>query len=203
MITLEQLRTKVERERGKFDRLRTELTKTQSAIIIHEEELQYIEQAKIIVQQVAQETQRQLEYFISDTVSLPLSAIFDNPYSFETEFVLRRGKTECDLYFVRNGKRVHPLDASGGGAVDVASFGLRLSLWSLNKNRPVIVLDEPFKHLSVNLHPQAMQMLKEVSERLNLQIIIVSHSEEIIEGADRIFKIGMNKEVSICQQEKT
>ena len=97
------------------------------------------------------------------------------------------------MFFSRNGQQISPLDASGGGVVDICSFALRLSLWSLNKNRPVLLLDEPFKHLSRNLHGKALRMLKEVSRKLNVQIIMVSHNEEFVDEADRIIELVIEK----------
>lgn len=84
---------------------------------------------------------------ISSIVSLALSSTgFD--YSFVIKFVQRRGTTEADLLFVKDGEELNPLTCSGGGALDIASFALRIAIWSLNKKSPVFILDEPFKHLS-------------------------------------------------------
>jgi len=195
-MSLSQIRIQVEQARGKFDRLQSERDQTVKTMYQLEEDQCNIEQARVVFQTVAQQTQAQLEYFITDIVSLALTAVLDNPYQFKTEFVLKRGKTECEFFFEREGQTIKPLDASGGGSVDVASFALRCSLWSLNKNRPVLVLDEPFKHLSKNLHPKALQMLKEVSEKLGIQIILITHSEELVEDADKIFNVKLVKGVS-------
>ena len=192
-MNLPQIRTVIERERGKFQRLESEKEKVTKEIKQLEERQEHIEQARELIRSVAIKTQEQVKYYISDIVTLALEAVFDNPYSFETEFVLRRGKTECDLFFSRNGQQISPLDASGGGVVDICSFALRLSLWSLNKNRPVLLLDEPFKHLSRNLHGKALRMLKEVSRKLNVQIIMVSHNEEFVDEADRIIELVIEK----------
>jgi len=193
---LNQLRQEVEQERGKFNRLiqeRRELNAELKNLKLQQED---IEQAKEILRLIAQQTQQQLEFFISDIVSLALETVFDNPYKFKTEFVLRRGKTECDLWFEKNGYLIRPTDATGGGPIDVASFGLRLSLWSLNKNRPVLVLDEPFKHLSGDLHQKSLAMLKQLAYKLNIQIIMISHSRELTEGADKVFKVHQHNGVS-------
>jgi DNA repair exonuclease SbcCD ATPase subunit len=50
--------------------------------------------------------------------------------------------------------------------------------------------------LSKDMMPKAAAMLAEVSQRLGLQIIIVSHSQELIEGADKWFTVAINKGVS-------
>ena len=190
------LKQQIEQQRGRFNQLKKELGEYTDELMTLSSLLKLIDEARVLIQLVAQQTQQQLEYVISDIVTLALSIVFDDPYSFKVEFVLRRGKVECDLWFERGGQLVHPLDASGGGTVDIAALALRLSLWALLKNTPVIIIDEPFKHLSKNLHPRASTMLKELSSKLGLQIIMVSHSDDLITDADRVFEVTMKDRVS-------
>ena len=105
---------------------------------------------------------------------------------------------ECDLYFVRNGEKSNPLDASGGGAVDVASFALRIASWSLSQPEisKTIILDEPMRFLSANYQEKASTMLKEVSQQLGIQFIIVTHETTLTSYADNVFEVGIKKGVS-------
>jgi ABC-type dipeptide/oligopeptide/nickel transport system ATPase subunit len=153
-----------------------------------------------LFQKASEMTQKQLEFHISGLVSTALAAIWDDPYEFKVEFVQRRGKTEADLYLIRNGIKMNPLHASGGGVVDVVSLALRMAFWSLTRTtRPLLILDEPFKHLSSDLQGKAADMLKMLSEELNLQILMISHIEKLIETADKTFKITLNNGESTIQ----
>ena len=146
--------------------------------------------ARTIVQNVAEATQNKLEYHISSLVTAALRAVFPDPYSFELRFVQRRNKTEADLVFIKNGNETDDLlNTAGGGAVDVASFALRVALWSITKSRPVLIMDEAFKFLSVDLQGKASEMLKEISDKLGLQIILVSHLPQIISAADNVIMV--------------
>ena len=160
--------------------------------------LKQSEEALHILQHVSKETQSMLEYRISELVTLALASVFDNPYEFKIKYETKRNKTEASLWFVREGEYVHPLDAAGGGVVDVASFALRVTLWSIAspKTDNVIVLDEPFKMLSQDLQYKAGKMLKEISDKLGLQFIMVSHVEDLIGEADRVFKVTQKKGIS-------
>ena len=107
---------------------------------------------------------------------MALEAVMVNPYELVLEFVERRNKTECDILF-RRGERLRDPFYAGLGAVDIASFALRIASWSMSdpKLRNVMVLDEPFKHLKGKEdNERAIQMVKQISEKLNLQIIMVS-----------------------------
>lgn len=149
------------------------------------------EKAREIIREAGLKTQELLSYHISEITSLALESVFDDPYSLQVEFVHKRNKTECDLYFVRDGFRVDPMTESGGGAVDIASFALRIASWSMMnpKLRNTIILDEPLKNLSKDLQEKGSLMIKEVSKKLGIQFIIITHEEMLTMYADRIFEV--------------
>jgi len=153
----------------------------------------YAEEAKQLIQKAAQETQKQLEYHISNVVTLALTTVFDEAYEFRAKFVIRRNTTECDLVLIKGDKEMSPMDAVGGGVIDIISFALRIAYWSMKPNRPVFILDEPFRFLSVDLQEKASDMIKTISEELKLQIIMVSHLPNIIGSADKIFRVTQKK----------
>lgn len=145
-------------------------------------------QLREIVVETANRVQLDVAERISSIVSLALSATgFD--YSFKVSFVLRRGTTEADLFFVKNGEELNPLSCSGGGALDVAAFALRVALWSMNKTSKIFILDEPFKFLSLDMQEAAGNMLHALSDKFGIQIIMVSHNEAVISGADNLITV--------------
>ena len=199
-MTTQLLRQRLEQQKGKKQQIEQSLTSVKEALTDNKRSLHRHEQAREIIREVGQKTQEQLQFHISDITSLALEAVFDNPYKLEVEFVQRRNKTECDLYFVRGDERIDPISASGGGAVDVASFALRIASWSMMRprTRNTIILDEPFKHLKGhNANLRVLEMLNEVSRKLKTQIIMVSDEriprEDIIANADRVFEVTIHK----------
>lgn len=193
MQIITELRSAFDQKQGELNQLKRQLKDEEAHLKQAEKDVQWSEKARAIIQKVARETQQSLEYHVGELVSLALTGIFPDPYKFVVEFVERRNKSECDLWFERRGERVHPFDASGGGAVDVASFALRSSIWGLGKSRNVLGLDEPFRFLSRELQPLASEMLAEISHRLGLQIIMITHSPDLIEGADRVFRTSLKR----------
>lgn len=153
-----------------------------------------IDIAQALIQQVARDTQEKLRYHIEDIVQLALDSCFPDQYEFRVNFEIKRGRTEAELILLKDGNPMSPMDASGGGVVDITSFALRLAAWSLSKTDNVIVMDEPFRFLSRDLHPRAGEILKELSQKLRLQIIMVTHSEELIQCSDKIFTNRIGKD---------
>ena len=209
---VEQLRRRLEQERGKFQQVSDSLVGIQTDLICLAQTQRDIERAIWILQSVVQATQEALTFYISDPVTAALEAIFPEPYKFITEFVQRRGKTEVDFFLERDGLRVtaDPDDAVGGGVTDVVAFAVRVALFSLGqrmgrKTRPVMLLDEPLKfvHGSVN-HERVSELFKAVSQECGLQIIMVTGEEEspaIVAKADRVFRVVKRHGVSEVEAE--
>jgi DNA repair exonuclease SbcCD ATPase subunit len=197
-MNLQQIRYRVEQLRGQRQQLAAEVATNTERCAVLKQEASYAEDARAVIQTVAQATQKQLEYHISEIVSLAMAAVFDSPYTLRLVFTPRRNKTEADIFFERDGEQFRSLDASGGGAVDVAALALRVAMWSLRRprSRNTLILDEPGKFVSADLRPKMAAMLSEISKRLNLQLIIVSHAEEYIEAADKCFKVTIHNGVS-------
>ena len=185
------IRNRLNIERGKQIRIAGEIEKLTDREKETRREIRRYEQAREIIRAVGLKTQEQLQYHISDITSMALEAVFDDPYELLVEFVQRRNKTECDLLFQRDGNTMDPMGSSGVGSIDVASLALRVVAWSMQspRTRNTIILDEPFRNLSVDNQERASQMLKELSEKLGLQLLIVTHSHTLTESADRIFSV--------------
>lgn len=197
------LRLHIDKKTGLVEGLKEQNEKKIAENKVLEQEFYLHEKALTIIKEVGRKTQEKLQFHISDITSLALDAVMpEDPYKLTMEFVDRRDKNECDLRFERQGNLMKPLDSSGVGAIDVASFALRIAAWSIQfpKSRPVIILDEPFKFLDKSKHGRASEMIKELSLKLGLQFIIVTHEEGLTENADRIFKVSNTKRTSKVEQ---
>ena len=194
-MTITDIRNKLEQKKGQFYQLQKTKEDLSKKINENKRSLQRHERAREIIRIVGQKTQEQLSFHISDITSLALGAVFPNPYELTVNFIERRNKTECDLLFLRDGQEMDPFTASGGGAVDIASFALRIASWSMTypKLRNTIILDEPMRFVSVDLQQDASEMLKEISTKLGIQFIIVTHENTLSSWADKSFAFGIKK----------
>lgn len=202
-MDIKQLRNSLERQKGKKIEVENNVNSLQSELREKKRDLRRHEQAREIIKAVGQKTQEQLSVHISDITSLALESVFPEPYELQVDFVQRRNKTECDLFFTREGNKVKPMEASGIGAVDVAAFALRIASWSMQNphTAPIILLDEPFKHLKgVEPNQRVLGMIKEISKRMGMQVIMISDEriprEDIIEAADKVFEVSIKRKIS-------
>lgn len=202
--------TKITQYRTLLNQLKVEKAQIEKSIAVVESELlenkrslRQHEQAREILREAGLKTQESLSFHIAEITSLAQEVVFDKPYTLGVSFVNRRNKTECDLYFQRDGEQLDPMEDSGGGPLDVAAFSLRVACWCMEDpiSNNVLVLDEPFKHLkgeSANL--RVLDMVQQISQKLNLQIIMVSDErisrDDIEEKADRLFLVELKDGIS-------
>jgi DNA repair exonuclease SbcCD ATPase subunit len=149
-----------------------------------------------IIQEVALKVQKNLELFISRTVTMALNAVIKESIEFRLKFETKRNQTECNPVFIEHGTEQHPLESAGGGAADIASFALRIAVWSIKKNEPSLLFDEPFRNVSPNYHELVSEMIVKLCESEDLQIILISHSPTINKKANMNYFIKKQGKIS-------
>jgi len=199
---LQNIKNKIEYRKGQCAQLQKSIDTLSDTIKHDKRSLHQHEKALEIVKQVGLAMQKQLEYHLSEQVSLAMEAIFDEPYKLKVNFIEKRGKTEVELLFVKRDLEFPPIGSAGGGAIDIASLALRIAYWSMRQDtkvRPLLLLDEPFSRLKgEDANKRALAIVQEISQKLGLQIITVSDErmprEDIISNADKVFYVSQNKE---------
>jgi len=166
----------------------------------HEKELKLLEseyedhkKVRVIFQQAALDTQSYLESHLSSIVTNALKSVFfEKNIEFIAKFDAKRNGMECNLYVLDNGEEYDIMDDKGFGLADVVSFSLRVAYVLLDSSSNVLILDEPFRNLDRTRIPYAAKMVKELSTKLKIQFIMVTHIEELADYADNNIKIVMN-----------
>lgn len=204
-MELSKLEELYQRKLGQKEQLEKEINSLKASLRSKNIQQKRLEKAHEIIKLVGAKTQEQLQFHISDITSLALISVFDEPYNFILDFVDRRGKTECDIFFERDGAFMKPINSSGGGAVDIAAFALRIASWSMKNPRTnnVMILDEPFRYLSKDRQEAASQMVKELSDKLGIQFIIVTHEDILASYADKVFRVTNKNGVSKVEEYET
>jgi len=193
-VNTTDLTTKLHRLKGQRSQLQRQLKTVKSTYITAYRNVAATEEAKALLQKVAKETQDQLRYHVTDLGSMALEAVFGPGTKLDLEFKETNGKTSAQLRFLTaDGNATDPLEEDSGGAADIAAFALRCSLWAMQRprTRAVMIMDEPAKNINDEtreMQKRYAEMVKEVSERLGMQFIIVTQIQELEEVADKIFR---------------
>lgn len=202
-MNVKSYRTKYDILNGRKQEKESKLKKLKKESKALRSEARYAEKALITIQQTANATQEQLRYQLTELPKLALSSVFDDPYEFDVQFAIRRGKTEVDFFFVRDGEQFSPKENTGLGAVDIAGMALRPALWSMKKprGRSTIFLDEPFKHLKgEDANRRALAILSEICKARpeqnwpGLQIIMIADErasrDDLLDVADCLYEFS-------------
>ena len=185
-MPLNEIRTRLADKRSAYTGLVKSYKVEGNALREARARLEAAEEARLLIQDVAQSIQEQAHLQIAAVVTRGLRAVFDEPYTFKILFEKKRGRTEASLVFERDGLELDPLTASGGGVIDVAAFTLRVACLALSRPavRPVLILDEPFKNVSKanGYLDRIPAFLEGLAEDMGLQIIMVTHIDELKVG---------------------
>lgn len=191
-------RSIAERIKAEQNLIKKDLSILESKYKKKKRESKNYEEALLIAQKVCKETQSELEYKISEIVTMALESVFEEPYEFKLEFDVSRNKVVANMWLEHDGEKFDPMSDVGGGVIDITSFALRIALWNLNnkKRNNTIILDEPFRFVDKERQPKAAQMLKLLSEKLKIQFIMTTHNKELMEIADKTFEVIKKGKIS-------
>lgn len=195
-FNLQQARYKLEQKKGRRDQIQADIKRTREKVRSIKKSLKEHTEARETLNEFMRVLQEKLQTNVSQLSSFALETVFDDPYQLIIEFIRKRNKMECDLYFKdQKGNRIDP-DHSGGGARDIAATSLRIASWSMEQGHTqnTLILDEPFKHLKgYEANLRALEMLKSLAQKEGVQIIMVSDEridrQETERIADSLFEI--------------
>lgn len=150
------------------------------------------EAARNIINFVAKEIQEGVSFKITSLVTNALYYVIENPYEFKMAWEVKANRSVCKLYLERDGFEANPNKDVGGTVNDLISATLRIAIWSLggdNRSSPVFVLDEPGKFVSADYRERFSRFLKSICDKMGVQMIISTHSDDLIEGSDNIIRV--------------
>jgi hypothetical protein len=166
---------------------------TEKRAIVDSETIKYNHQikAKWVLVEVARQTQERLKERIESLVDMCLKAVFpDYGYEFKADFQIKNNKMACAFTVMEGGFEMVPEDDMGGSVLDICSLALKIIMWSIEnpRSRRLIIQDEPFRFTG-KLVSKAVHVVKELSKELHIQFIFTTHSDEMIEVADRSWEV--------------
>jgi len=164
-------------------------------------------EAREVVNTVIKLTQDNFKGKVEPLVTMAIRSVFEKPYDFELRFEKKRNQLECRPVLIKDGNEETPKTDLGGSVVDIISLALRVILWAVEKprSRNMILLDEPMKNIGQGEELiLAGQIMRDISSDLDLQIIVITHSQEFGEIADTVYKVtndGIESSVELVKGE--
>ena len=165
---------------SKRDELSSSIDSLKSDVVNLKEALEIVS----IVGILAQDNVKNL---IESLVTQALQSVFGDEYSFELDSRISRNRPEIEMFVVENGVRYSPKDEKGGGIIDVISFTLRVVIWAIQESRSqnTLVFDEPFRCMHKDTLEFLAMMMRQLSDMLGIQFIIITHENQLAISASR------------------
>lgn len=125
----------------------------------------------------------------------------DNTCKFVIEESTMRGKPAYEFYIetIVNGEvcRKKPEDSCGGGFIDIISVTAKVAYLKIFNNPKInnlcFIMDEPGKMISEQMSTKFAEYIKFLGKQFGLQIIMITHNENISSIADETFIVNKNR----------
>lgn len=189
---LARMTSHYERAKGARETLQAQKNEALVSLQKARDDIDTWEKVQKIFALASDQARQQLKVFIEETVTKALQvAGFPGQPRFKVLLTERAGSPAAEWRIIEareDGSEMETSveDSHGGGLVDVVSLALRLALLqrSWPKPAPLIILDEPAKHVSAEYAPNVAYFLKEFCAATGVQAIMVTHNETLADMAD-------------------
>ncbi len=153
--------------------------------------------ARWVLSEVVENTQGNFKRKVENLTTIALRVIFDRNFEFKFIFEKKGNKIGARPVTLEDGEEFIPKDEMGGSILNVIGFMMQIIFIVLEKpnRRKTLFLDEPFHWLG-DYKKRAATMLKEISEKLGIQILLVTHDIELAEIADVIYHVKIKDKKS-------
>ena len=179
---------------GQAEALRIEITAAEERHATATNDAQELADALVVLQGLEAAWKKTFENALAEVVSRGLSIVLGEPMMVTLESEVTRG-TSAVRFRITTGNGEDALTteimgSEGGSVVEIAAFLFRvlLILASRPPLRRVIVIDESFRMVAEERIPVLAQMIRELVDRLHLQVILVTHITAFGDAADVVFE---------------
>lgn len=185
---LQELNTSLGEAKGKYSLLTDQISKS-------EDKLATFENNKILYKKSIE-----LLTIVDQNSKIATKNGFEKIVNYALEYILSSDEYKLDINFARRGnlqtvgfnlltpgnKEAH---TPGGGVTDILGLSLRIALLELAHLPGFICFDESFKHLSTDYLIMANKFLGTISEKINRQVIMVTHRQEFLNPNNNLIEI--------------
>lgn len=183
-IQLTKLKAYTEMYRNKIDEYKAKISDLEQKIAMLDTSIQHI-------QSIGLTLKNDIVLKFEELITEALREVFEDNYKFKINFSKKLGRMNADFYIqLPDGKIVDIYNGEGGGVKDFVALLIRILYFELDKNKrtPVMFLDENLKFLDKERAIKAINFIKKLCNKLNIQVLFITH-QQIDEIEGNIIKI--------------
>ena len=166
-------------------------------------EIQNYKDTRAVLNEAVKIVHQKFKSEIESVITRSIQTIFNRNFLFELQYEEKRNGIESNIVILEDREEIDPKTEMGGSVVDIVSSTFRFILWWISSPRPrnTFILDEPYRFLGDYMDLAGM-ILKELSQVLGFQVILITHDKRLLKYADRIFHVSLKDKKSIVIQRK-
>lgn len=130
--------------------------------------------------------QRKFQRSMETIVSEGLSLVFGGDLELLIKSSTKANMSAVEFVLKKDGEEEDIMDGQGGGYIGIIAFLLRILL--IVASRPllelILIMDEPFAHVSPEFRLPVAEMAAALRDRLGFQFIMVTQEREYVQVAD-------------------
>lgn len=198
---LEKQASKLETRR---DILEEQQEKLESKIEEHKREIAVQQKIEELFKYLLNEMVYRYAKSFSEVTTEGLQKIFtDQELSFRVDVEQRYGKVALDFVTIDGEIEGDTLESFGGGPASVESLILRLLVLLRAGLARYLFLDESLASLSEQYVPRCGEFLQQMCDRMDVDILLITHNQSFLEYADTAYRAGLDSEGWLKVEELT
>ena len=199
--TLQDRQSELTRLKNENALIERQAREAEEAVLEAAENMQLSTEALEFLEEIANSRRGSMKGRIESVLSEALQLVYGPSRRVELSYSVKNNRSHLSFEIVKDTKagevrRVLDGGGSGLGVSDTVSVPLRLLVLLGSKSARVCVLDECYKHIGVERVPLVVQFLRVLSERLGMQIILLSHHELLRVEVDVAYEVREGAEYS-------
>lgn len=188
-MDLSDLRRKTDQIDGFYQALKKQKKEMDTTIINLKKEIDILTKVSAVFKHLLDVMVKTEIDKMSALITYGLKTIFDDQdITFSPVITKKNNKIYIELNTVIDGVEVD-YESFGGSVATIESFLLRILCIIKNKQARLLLLDETFSAVGDLYIPNASRLVSELSKKLGLDVLLVTHQKEFRHGADHVYKV--------------
>jgi len=185
---LQEIKTKVAELRGRKNEIKGRIKENEVEYRLHEKDKEELERCIQLLTFISNLNQDKIIELFQHTIAAGLKDLFSDDYDFKFDMKTRGNSSSCD-FLIKTDACDMWTDikmCQGRSVQEIIGTIFRIVLVKLDKNsRKIVILDEPTGGIEGERQELMSRFLSEICLKFGIQLIIVTHSEELTEYASK------------------
>lgn len=186
---------------GIYQSKKSQIEKTEKEVKSLETEANILEKTEKIIKHLIDIFAEKDMSKMDKLVTYGLNTIFpDRDIKFKSRLIEYGSKMRISLNTLYKDQEVDPSDK--GSITVIESFLLRVLCLMKLKRAPFLYMDEPFGAVDSGYVERVSPLIAEITNKLNMDILLVTHNPIFMEDAKKCYRIKIVKEKPILEKIK-